>query len=145
MQLNSLKRQHPNKAKRPRVGRGGKRGTTAGKGTKGQKSRSGHRIRPAIRDLIQRLPKLRGYANKPVTNSSAVLNVGDLAKLTGVVNRAAVVKAGLVRASVGAIKILGNGEITQAITIDGLKISASAKAKIEKAGGKVIANNANVA
>jgi large subunit ribosomal protein L15 len=81
MQLNTLQRKHENKAKRPRVGRGGKRGTTAGKGTKGQKARSGHRIRPAIRDLIQRLPKLRGYANKPVTTASAVISVRDLGKV----------------------------------------------------------------
>ena len=138
MQLNSLKRQHPNKAKRPRVGRGGKRGTTAGKGTKGQKSRSGHRIRPAMREFIQRLPKLRGYANKPVTEEAAVVNVGSFAKIKGaVVNRASLIEAGLVRAAVGSIKVLGNGELTKALTIEGLKVSASAKAKIEKAGGKI--------
>ena len=48
-----------------RVARGGKRGTTAGRGTKGQKSRSGHRIRPAQRDLLIRIPKLRGYRISP--------------------------------------------------------------------------------
>lgn len=53
------------KYKKPRVGRGGKRGTTAGHGQKGQKSRAGRRIRPAERDLMQRIPKLRGYNNKP--------------------------------------------------------------------------------
>lgn len=63
MQLHQLKPDHDLRAKK-RVGRGGKRGTTSGKGTKGQKSRSGHRIRPAERDLIQRLPKLRGFKNK---------------------------------------------------------------------------------
>jgi large subunit ribosomal protein L15 len=64
MQLHELKPFHPNKKQR-RVGRGGKRGTTSGRGTKGQKARAGHRIRPAERDLIQRLPKLRGFKNKP--------------------------------------------------------------------------------
>ncbi len=64
MQLHELKPNYSNK-KGKRVGRGGKRGTTSGHGTKGQKSRAGHRIRPAERDLIQRLPKLRGFRNKP--------------------------------------------------------------------------------
>ena len=63
MRLHELKPFHPNKSHK-RVGRGGKRGTTSGHGTKGQKSRAGHKIRPAERDLIQRLPKLRGFANK---------------------------------------------------------------------------------
>lgn len=137
MQLNSIKPKHATKAKRPRVGRGGKRGTTAGKGTKGQKARSGHRIRPALREYIQRLPKLRGYANKPTTAASAVVNLADLVNLTGVINRAALVKAGLIRSSASAVKVLGNGEVTKAMTIEGLKVSAPAKAKIEKAGGKV--------
>lgn len=64
MELHDLRPLHANETKK-RIGRGGKRGTTAGRGTKGQKARSGHVIRPAERDLIQRLPKLRGYANKP--------------------------------------------------------------------------------
>jgi large subunit ribosomal protein L15 len=138
MQLNTLQRKHENKAKRPRVGRGGKRGTTAGKGTKGQKARSGHRIRPAIRDLIQRLPKLRGYANKPVTTASAVISVRDLGKVkAATVNLKSLIESGLVRPSVSVVKILSNGEVTKAIAVEGLKVSAGAKAKIEKAGGKV--------
>ncbi len=59
MQLHELRAIHKDEDAK-RVGRGGKRGTTSGKGQKGQKSRSGHRIRPAERDMIQRLPKLRG-------------------------------------------------------------------------------------
>lgn len=64
MQLHELQPLHPAKNEK-RIGRGGKRGTTSGRGTKGQKARSGHRIRPAERDLIQQLPKLRGFKNKP--------------------------------------------------------------------------------
>lgn len=60
MQLHQLKPLHPNKRPKPRVGRGGKRGTYSGRGQKGQRARAGHRIRPASRDLLQRLPKLRG-------------------------------------------------------------------------------------
>ena len=139
MQLNTLKREHENKAKRPRVGRGGKRGTTAGKGTKGQKSRSGHRIRPAIRDLIQRLPKLRGYANKPKTAAHAIVHVRDLGKVTETeVSLKTLIAAGLVRANATSVKIVSDGEVTKAFDINGVKLSAAAKAKIEKAGGKVI-------
>jgi large subunit ribosomal protein L15 len=59
MQLHELQPIHYNKDGK-RIARGGKRGHTSGRGQKGQKSRSGHRIRPAVRDMIQRLPKLRG-------------------------------------------------------------------------------------
>lgn len=64
MQLHEIQPFHKNRDKK-RVGRGGKRGVTSGRGTKGQRARAGHRIRPAERDLIQRLPKLRGFKNKP--------------------------------------------------------------------------------
>lgn len=64
MQLHELQPFHATKTEK-RIGRGGKRGTTSGRGTKGQKARAGHRIRPAERDLIQQLPKKRGFANKP--------------------------------------------------------------------------------
>ncbi len=66
MQLHQLQSNHPNYGKK-RVGRGGKRGTTSGRGTKGQHSRAGRRIRPAERDFIQRLPKLRGIGNAAST------------------------------------------------------------------------------
>ncbi len=63
MQLHTLQPIYKLKAKK-RVGRGGSRGTYSGRGQKGQKARSGHKIRPAERDLIQRLPKLRGIGNR---------------------------------------------------------------------------------
>ncbi len=110
-----------NKAKRARIGRGGKRGTTAGRGTKGQKAHAGRRIRPALRDLIQRLPKLRGYKNKPTSPKLPVINIGDLAGKTEIPK---------------GVKILGRGEISSAFTVRG-PISKSAKVKIEKAGGTV--------
>ena len=61
-----------------RIGRSGKRGSYSGRGVKGQKSRSGHRIRPAERDLIIRLPKLRGFRNKPKFEVGEVFNLGKL-------------------------------------------------------------------
>ena len=114
--------------KAKRVARGGKRGTTAGRGTKGQKSRAGHRIRPAERDLLIRLPKLRGYRNKPIKEKLPILNVGDLEKLKETV---------LTKKNLGLVKILGEGELTRTVTIEGLAVSKSAKEKIEKAGGSV--------
>jgi len=62
MQLHELNPEHKNKTKK-RIGRGGKRGTYSGRGMKGQNARAGRKLRPAIRDLIQQLPKLRGSKN----------------------------------------------------------------------------------
>lgn len=133
MQLHQLQPEHPLRDKRTRVGRGGKRGTTAGRGTKGQKSRSGHRIRPAERDYLQRLPKKRGYKNRSLKEKLGlkpeVINVGDLEKL---------VNGNLIDAKVlPNTKILGDGELKKSYTIKGVPMSASAKKKIEAAGGKV--------
>jgi large subunit ribosomal protein L15 len=136
MQLHQLHPKHQRDAKRPRVGRGGKRGTTGGKGTKGQKSRSGHRIRPAIRDLVQRLPKLRGYANKPLADSPAVLTLTMLGKINSPVTLKSIVAAGYAKQG-QPVKILSNGELTKAVTVEGVAVSKSAKEAIEKAGGTV--------
>ncbi|MBU4348625.1 uL15 family ribosomal protein [Patescibacteria group bacterium] len=120
-----------------RVGRGGKRGKTAGRGTKGQKSRAGHRIRPAQRDFLIRLPKLRGYKNNPTSQPNLILNLDELEKIKGeVVNRASL-KAYFGKKFRNEIKILGNGKIKKAIKVEGIKISKIAKDKIEKAGGSV--------
>jgi large subunit ribosomal protein L15 len=129
MQLHQLKPVH-RKYPKTRVGRGGKRGTTSGRGQKGQKSRSGHRIRPAERDYIQRLPKLRGYKNR-TNKQTRVINVQDLEKR---VNGDIIDRVTLPNVE----KILGNGEIKKALTIKGLKVSESARKKIEAAGGKIV-------
>src|SRR3990167_719360 len=76
-----------NNKSRKRVGRGGKRGTTSGRGTKGQKSRSGHRMRPAIRDLILRLPKRRGYHNRPVSKKPFVVSLSVIAEKAKIFSR----------------------------------------------------------
>ncbi len=129
MQIHQLKSSKQFPAKR-RVARGGKRGTYSGRGVKGQKSRSGHRIRPAERDLMMRLPKLRGYKNRPITEKLPVINVGDLEKK---------VKGAVVNAiTLGNMKILGEGTIQKAFTIEGLAVSKSAKVKIEAAGGTIV-------
>lgn len=130
-----------------RIGRSGKRGSYSGRGVKGQRSRSGHRIRPAERDLIIRLPKLRGFRNKPKFEVGEVFNLGTLStklksyaqgKTPLELNAALLRTAGLIKKDYkGHIKILGTGEITFPISVKGIKTSESAKAKIEKAGGAV--------
>lgn len=139
MQLNELKPKNAIRKSQKRVGRGGKRGTTSGHGQKGQKSRSGHRIRPAERDLLMRLPKLRGIKNKPKRPSALIFNVGELTKLfpEGVVSKKVMAEKGMTEGTHIRVKILNAGEIKKAITVEGVEISASAKAKIEKAGGTV--------
>lgn len=142
MQLHELKGQFKRKNKK-RIGRGGKRGTTSGRGTKGQKSRSGHRIRPAERDLIQRLPKLRGFQNKSLKEKSLIISVGDLGKKIegNSVDLEILVKSGIIRNSDKnkKLKILNNGDLKKAleIKIKGIEISKSARKKIEAAGGKI--------
>jgi large subunit ribosomal protein L15 len=129
-----------------RIGRGGKRGTTSGRGTKGQRSRAGRRIRPAERDLIMRLPKRRGFRNKPKSDTVTVFNLGELsAKLKTYVKdgsleltRDILVTAKLLSKNFrGEIKVLSGGEIAFPMTLKGITASKSAQAKIEKAGGKV--------
>jgi len=131
MQLHDLKTKNVRKYKKPRVGRGGKRGTYSGKGVKGQKSRAGRRILPTVRQYIQRLPKLRGFRNPSLKEEVLVLNVRDLEKR---------IKGDLINPEVlGSknAKILGDGEVKKAYTVSGVMVSKSAKAKIEKAGGSV--------
>lgn len=132
MQLHQLQPKHLLKKKKPRVGRGGKRGTTCGRGTKGQKSRAGHRIRPNKRDLLQRLPKLRGVKNKSKRYfKTFVINVEDLEKYADKNNI-------ITPETTKGAKILGKGEPKKAFIIKGLLLSKSARKKIEKAGGKII-------
>jgi large subunit ribosomal protein L15 len=136
-----------NRKKEIRIGRGGKRGTTSGRGTKGQKSRSGHRIRPAERDLIIRIPKRRGFRNKAKSDLVTVFNLSDLkGRLKAMLQeeRGHVLSMDVLREAKavppgfrGPVKLLGGGDIDFAITVRGMAVSESAKAKIEKAGGKV--------
>ncbi len=128
------------------VGRGGKRGKTSGRGGKGQSARAGNKRRPEWRDIIKKLPKLRGRGvsqNKPVNDARKVINlvqIEEVFKAGDVVTPATLVENGIVYTLSGripAIKILGDGEITKAIKVSGCFISGSAKEKIEKAGGTV--------
>ncbi|MFH1162225.1 MAG: uL15 family ribosomal protein [Candidatus Jorgensenbacteria bacterium] len=125
--------------KQKRVGRGGKRGTYSGRGQKGQRARAGHRIRPASRDLIQRIPKLRGAKHGRLAPRPVVINVGDLAGIGSAEITMEVLRAeGFIRKPGTRVKILGGGEIRRAITVKGIPVSESAKKKIEAAGGRVL-------
>jgi large subunit ribosomal protein L15 len=141
MQLHTLKRQHPNKKAR-QVGRGGTRGKTSGRGGKGQTARAGNKRRPQMRDIIKKLPKLRGYRFNTATKKPAVVNVGALNVFAAgtVVTPAVLFEKNLVRRSGGVmphVKVLGTGEITIKLSVTGCEVSKIAKEKIEKAGGSV--------
>ncbi len=132
-----------NTAKR-RVGRGhGRgRGKTAGRGTKGQNSRSGGGVRPGFEGgqlpIQQRMPYKRGFTNIWRTQWEAV-NIGRLAQLEidGPITPEALAKAGVIRSERFPVKILGSGEIDQPITVKAHAFSKSAQAAIEGAGGSV--------
>lgn len=131
---------------RKRIGRGegGGRGKTSGRGHKGQRSRSGSSLRPGFESghvpLYRKLPK-RGFSNYNFRTEYSVVNIGDLERAdTDTVDREALVKAGLVRSSSTLVKVLGEGEVSKALTVTADKFSASARQKIEKAGGTVIEN-----
>lgn len=146
MQIHEIKRVHAQK-KAKLVGRGGKRGKTSGKGGKGQTARAGHRVRPAMRDIIKKLPKLRGHGknrSKSVfeRGPEAVVNVAALHvfKTGDVVTPQTLVAKGLIKEVFGKnpkVKILGTGELSIALSFERCDVSESAKVKIEKAGGKV--------
>ena len=136
----------PRGAKRPRkrVGRGNAsgQGTYAGRGLKGQKSRSGGGVRPGFEGgqtpLIRRLPTRRGFHN-PFRVEYNPVNVKDLAKLPAdsEVTPESLRASGIVRSLRRPIKVLGDGELTVALTVRTHRVSASARAKIEAAGGTV--------
>ncbi len=143
MKLNELSPAAGSTKNRKRVGRGpgSGQGTTAGRGYNGLKSRSGGNVRPGFEGgqmpIHRRLPK-RGFTNI-FKKKVAVLNLHDLAKFESgsVVDATFLVKAGLVKGQWDSIKILGQGEITNSLTIKSCSLSKSAIAKIEAAGGKV--------
>lgn len=141
MQANTLKRQTARKFSRQH-GRGGKRGKTAGRGTKGQNARAGRKFRPVMRDTIKKLPKLRGYKFASRTIKPVAINLSQLSNFAKgeTVNPGSLVEKKVLELVLGKaprVKILGTGEISAALNFDGVIVSAEAKAKIEKAGGKV--------
>ena len=145
MQMHELKRKNPNKQTK-RVGRGGLRGKTSGRGHKGQKQHGGHGIRAEIRDQIKKLPKLRGRgknSNKSIKANNVAVNVATIEanfSAGDTVNSITLKEKGLIggaAARKATVKILGNGELTKKVTVEGCLVSTSAAEKISKAGGSV--------
>jgi large subunit ribosomal protein L15 len=144
--LNTLARTPGSHRNRKRLGRGPGSGTgkTSGKGHKGIKARSGHHghggnkphFEGGQMPLTRRVPK-RGFTN-PFREESQVIALDDLALIEGTeVTMETLVAAGLAKSAKGPAKVLANGEVTKAMTVRGLKVSAGAKAKIVAAGGTV--------
>lgn len=149
--LNQLKRTGARSKKR--VGRGGKRGKTSGRGTKGQSARAGNKKRPEMRDIIKKLPKRRGFGKNRgrtvVGDRRATIPV-SLEKLQKLFEGASEITTAILadrlairtRRKMPSFKIVGGlsdkGEaITQKLSIKGVQVSASARAAIEKAGGTI--------
>ncbi len=141
--LNELKPVEGARHSKKRVGRGigSGLGKTAGRGQKGQNSRSGGGVRPGFEGgqlpLFQRLPK-RGFHNHSRVEY-AIVNVEQLNSFENgsVVDVEAIVKAGLVKEVLAGVKVLGNGKLTKKLTVKANKFSESAKKAIEAAGGSV--------
>ena len=141
LQMHDLKPAPGANKDRIRVGRGeGSKGKTSGRGDKGTKKR--YQVRPGFEGgqlpLYMRLPKLRGFKN-PFKKEYQVVNVAVLAELFpqgGEITVADLVAKGAVRNGF-PVKVLGDGEVSPAYTLKGVKASASAKSKIEAAGGSI--------
>lgn len=141
LQMHDLKPAPGANKDRIRVGRGeGSKGKTSGRGDKGTKKR--YQVRPGFEGgqlpLYMRLPKLRGFKN-PFKKEYQVVNVAALAELFpqgGEITVADLVAEGAVRNGF-PVKVLGDGEVSAAYTLKGVKASASAKSKIEAAGGSI--------
>ena len=144
--LHTLARTPGSHRNRKRLGRGPGSGTgkTSGKGHKGIKARAGHHgpggnkphFEGGQMPLTRRVPK-RGFTN-PFREAAQVVGLDDLARLTGSeVTVETLAEVGLVRASAGPVKLLANGEIARAVTVRGIKVSASAREKVVAAGGTV--------
>jgi len=143
MQIHSVQRRTKNK-KAKLIGRGGKRGTYSGKGIKGQLARAGRKLRPELRDIIKKLPKLRGYRyNATIETKPSVVNLSAINayfKAGDKVNPEELAKRGLVRRVSGVlpkVKILATGELAKAVSFEGVLASKEARAKIATAGASI--------
>ena len=144
MNLNELSPVVAKKA-RKRIGRGNAsgQGKTAGKGSNGQKSRSGSYIHPKFEGgqlpLVRRVPKI-GFSNYAFRKDYEIINLVSIEErfeAGATVTPDALVEVGLIKNTKGLVKILANGELTKKVTVVAHKVSAEAKAKIEAVGGSI--------
>ncbi len=145
MQTHNLIPRSPNK-KRATVGRGGKRGKTSGRGGKGQTARAGNKRRPELRDLIKKLPKIRGrgknsFKSFQIARTPVNLDLIEATFENGeTVTPASLLQKRIIELRSGktpAVKILGTGAFSKKLTFEQCFVSATAKTAIEKAGGSV--------
>ncbi len=144
MEQHELRPPRGAKKNRKRIGRGNAsgHGTYSGKGVKGQQSRSGYKTRPAFEGgqtpMVRRLPRRRGFTN-PFRVDYQPVNLRDLAAFAAEseVTPESLQKAGVIRSIRQPVKVLGDGEVTAALTVKTHRVSAIARAKIEAAGGTV--------
>ena len=148
MKLHSLVRSKGLKDKLNRRGRGNAsgRGNFSGRGCNGQKSRSGHSMKPFFEggqtSVVQRMPKHRGFKRYyKLVDAVEVVNLAALEKderITSVVNKELLVDLGYIHSNADTVKVLGNGEFSKTLSFEGIELfSDSAKQKIEKAGGSI--------
>ncbi len=145
IELNNLHAASGSRRTYKRMGRGNGsgKGTTAGKGTKGQRARQGGRKglrQVGMKRTVQSTPKLGGFASiygKPCTVSVTALNALNKFKAGETVNFASLVRAGLVSRSAGMAKIVDGGKLAKKISLNGLRVSAAARKKIEALGGTI--------
>lgn len=143
MRLNTLSPAAGSVQEKKRVGRGigSGFGKTAGRGHKGQKSRTGGGVRPGFEGgqmpLQKRLPKYGFYSR--IGSSTAEVRTAELNKIAGeVVNLESLEKANIIDRNTKRAKIMLSGDVTRAVTVEGVRVTKGAKAAIEAAGGKVI-------
>jgi large subunit ribosomal protein L15 len=140
--LHTLAPKHGARTKSFRIGRGhgSGRGKTAGKGTKGQKSRTGGGKKLKLKGLKQMLlsfPKNRGFQSRYQKSASVQLKKLEAFKNGEIVNLASLRKEGIIKRTDLSAKIVGSGELSKKLVIEKIGASASAKAAIEKAGGSI--------
>lgn len=141
MELHTLQRENPNKKAR-QVGRGGTRGKTAGRGGKGQTARAGNKRRPELRDIIKKIPKLKGYRTRSFEIKNTPVNLGVLETFEegSVVTKELLFEKKIIRRVGGvlpSVKILAKGVLTKKITIVDCLVSEKAKEQISKVGGEI--------
>ncbi len=142
MQTHNVKRNTPQK-KHVQLGRGGRHGKTSGRGGKGQTARAGYKLRPQMRDIIKKIPKLRGYKFASIETAAAPVNLSLLERGFAAgekVTPEILVAKKLVKTQNGKVppvKILGTGSLAKKLVISGCKASTTAVAAIEKAGGTI--------
>ena len=133
---------------RKRIGRGSTRGVKSGRGNKGQRARSGAKIRPAFRDEIKKIPKLRGHSKNRSRSirirqvPKASINLSQIEETDlKMVTPKALINLGVIKKQKGkipSVKILGMGNINRKIEVSSCDVSTSAKDKIIKSGGSIV-------